>query len=144
MRLHPIMKQVVLVFSGSLYAFTSVAQAADQTKSESHKIELARWQATAKRVKILRDKWGIPHVYGKSDADAVFGLLYAQAEDDFNRIELNYINAMGRLAEVEGEAEIWRDLRMKMYIQPDAMQAAYQQSPTWLKKLMVSFADGLN
>ena len=104
----------------------------------------ARWTSSAKRVTIMRDKWGIPHVFGKSDADAVFGLMFAQAEDDFNRIELNYINAMGRLAEVEGEAQIWRDLRMKMYITPDAMKAKYAASPTWLKKLMVSFADGLN
>ena len=104
----------------------------------------ARWKASAKRVTILREKWGIPHVFGKSDADAVFGLLYAQAEDDFNRVELNYINAMGRLAEVEGEAAIWRDLRMKLYITPDDMKAKYAASPAWLKKLMVSFADGLN
>ena len=106
--------------------------------------EQARWVATAKRVTILRDKWGIPHVFGKSDADAVFGLMFAQAEDDFFRVERNYINALGRLAEVEGEAEIWRDLRMKMYISPAAMQAKYAASPAWLKKLMVSFADGLN
>ena len=106
--------------------------------------ELKRWQQRASRVEILRDRWGIPHVFGKSDADAVFGLLYAQAEDDFNRIEMNYINAMGRLAEVEGEAEIWRDLRMKLYISPERLQTQYQQSPAWLKKIMEGFADGLN
>jgi acyl-homoserine-lactone acylase len=106
--------------------------------------DLARWQKTAARVTIMRDKWGIPHVFGKTDADAVFGMLYAQAEDDFNRVELNYINAMGRLAEVEGEKEIWRDLRMKMYIQPADMQAKYAASPAWLKELMNAFADGLN
>lgn len=106
--------------------------------------ELARWQGTAGRVTILRDKWGIPHVFGKSDADAVFGMVYAQAEDDFNRVELNYINAMGRLAEVEGEQEIWRDLRMKLYIQPADMQAKFAASPPWLQELMVAWADGLN
>ncbi len=106
--------------------------------------EQARWRDTAARVTIMRDKWGIPHVFGKSDADAVFGLLYAQAEDDFNRIELNYINALGRLAEVEGEKEIWRDLRMKLFISPAAMQAKYAASPQWLRQLMVGFADGLN
>jgi len=106
--------------------------------------EQARWRASAQRVTILRDTWGIPHVFGKSDADAVFGLMYAQAEDDFNRVERNYINAMGRLAEVEGEAAIWRDLRMKMFITPEAMKAKYAASPAWLKKLMVAFADGLN
>lgn len=106
--------------------------------------DLARWQKTAGRVTIMRDKWGIPHVFGKLDADAVFGMVYAQAEDDFNRVELNYINAMGRLAEVEGEKEVWRDLRMKLYIQPADMQAKYAASPAWLKTLMSAWADGLN
>ncbi|WP_137175968.1 penicillin acylase family protein [Massilia sp. HP4] len=106
--------------------------------------DVARWKAAAQRVTIMRDKWGIPHIFGQTDADTVFGMLYAQAEDDFNRVELNYINAMGRLAEVEGEKEIWRDLRMKMYIQPADMQAKYAASPAWLKNLMNSFADGLN
>jgi len=106
--------------------------------------DLDRMRAQAKRVTILRDKWGIPHVYGKSDADAVFGLLYAQAEDDFRRVEHNYINALGRLAEVEGEAELYRDLRMKLFINPAFLQEQYKQSPPWLKQLMVAFADGLN
>ncbi|MGZ3181679.1 MAG: acylase [Telluria sp.] len=106
--------------------------------------EVQRWHAMAQRVTIMRDKWGIPHIFGKSDADAVFGMLYAQAEDDFNRVELNYINALGRLAEVEGEGEIWRDLRMKLYISPADLKAKYAASPAWLKKLMVGFADGLN
>ncbi|MFC0168376.1 penicillin acylase family protein [Pseudoduganella danionis] len=100
--------------------------------------------ATAQRVTILRDTWGIPHVYGKTDADAVFGLMYAQAEDDFKRVERNYINAMGRLAEVEGEAELYRDLRMKLFITPQQLKAEYRRSPAWLKQLMVAFADGLN
>ncbi|MGG7605926.1 penicillin acylase family protein [Massilia sp. BKSP1R2A-1] len=118
--------------------------AAPAVQQAPGKAELARWKKTAARVTIMRDKWGIPHVFGKRDADAVFGLLYAQAEDDFNRVELNYINAMGRLAEVEGEKEVWRDLRMKMYIQPAGMQAKYAASPAWLKELMNAFADGLN
>ncbi len=106
--------------------------------------DVKRWEAQAQRVTILRDTWGIPHVFGKADADAVFGLLYAQAEDDFNRVELNFINAMGRLAEVEGEGELWRDLRMKLYITPEKLKAQYASSPAWLKKLMVAWADGLN
>ena len=122
-------------------AAPAAAPAAQQAPNAA---ELARWKKTAARVTIMRDKWGIPHVFGKLDADAVFGLLYAQAEDDFNRVELNYINAMGRLAEVEGEKEIWRDLRMKMYITPSEMQAKYAASPAWLKQLMIGFADGLN
>jgi acyl-homoserine-lactone acylase len=129
----------------ALGAFTPV-QAAPQVAPAGafSSAELARMQAGARRVTILRDKWGIPHVFGKTDADAVFGMVFAQAEDDFNRVELNYINAMGRLAEVEGEQEIWRDLRMKLYIDPADMKAKYAASPAWLKKLMNAWADGLN
>ena len=106
--------------------------------------DLARWQQHADHVTIIRDTWGVPHVYGKTDADAVFGLLYAQAEDDFNRVELNYVNALGRLAEIEGEKEIYRDLRMKLFIDPADLQAKYAESPVWLRSLMDAFADGLN
>jgi acyl-homoserine-lactone acylase len=120
------------------------AASADVATAGFTSAELARMKAGAQRVTILRDKWGIPHVFGKVDADAVFGMVFAQAEDDFNRVELNYINAMGRLAEVEGEREIWRDLRMKLYIDPADMQARYAASPAWLKKLMNAWADGLN
>ncbi|WEF34845.1 acylase [Pseudoduganella chitinolytica] len=106
--------------------------------------EVQRLEALAARVTILRDKWGIPHVYGKTDADAVFGMLYAQAEDDFNRVERNFITALGRAAEVDGEKALYDDLRMKLFIQPDRLQAQYRASPAWLKKLMNAWADGLN
>ena len=106
--------------------------------------DLARWERRARDVTIIRDDWGIAHVRGKTDADAVFGMIYAQAEDDFNRVETNYLNAMGRLAEAEGEAAIWRDLRMKLFIDPDSMRAQYAASPDWLKRLMDAWADGLN
>jgi acyl-homoserine-lactone acylase len=103
-----------------------------------------RWEQQARNITIVRDDWGIAHVYGKTDADAVFGVIYAQAEDDFNRIETNYLNSMGRLAEAEGEKEIYRDLRMKLFIDPENMKAQYQKSPEWLKALMNAWADGLN
>ncbi len=106
--------------------------------------ELARWERAAARVEILRDRWGIAHIYGETDADAVFGALYAQAEDDFNRVETNYINALGRLAEAEGKAELFRDLRMRLFIDPEELKAQYEASPEWLRALMDAFAGGLN
>ncbi len=106
--------------------------------------ERSRWADRASRVTITRDDWGIPHVRGTTDADAVFGMVYAQAEDDFNRIEVNYLNAMGRLAEAEGEKAIWSDLRIRLFIDPDALRAQYASSPEWLKALMDAWADGLN
>jgi acyl-homoserine-lactone acylase len=106
--------------------------------------ELDGWKRQAQNVTIVRDDWGIAHVSGKTDADAVFGMIYAQAEDDFNRVETNFINSQGRLAEAEGESAIWRDLRMKIFVKPDAMKKEYAASPEWLKQLMTAWADGLN
>jgi acyl-homoserine-lactone acylase len=106
--------------------------------------EVAAWKARADGVTITRDDWGIPHISARTDADAVFGLMYAQAEDDFNRVETNFINAMGRLAEAEGEKEIFRDLRMKLFIDPEALKGQYAAAPEWLQALMTGWADGLN
>ncbi len=106
--------------------------------------ELTRLSAIAQRVTIVRDDFGVPHIYGKTDADAVFGLLYAQAEDDFNRVERNYIWATGRLAEVDGEQAIFSDLRARLYMTVDEAKAAYASAPDWLKALCDAYADGLN
>jgi acyl-homoserine-lactone acylase len=106
--------------------------------------EMAGWQKRAAGVTIVRDDWGIPHISAKTDADAVFGLMYAQAEDDFNRVETNFINAMGRLAEAEGEKEIYRDLRMKLFIDPVELRTIYAAAPAWLQAVMTGWADGLN
>ncbi len=106
--------------------------------------EAARWEQEARHTTIVRDNWGIAHIFGKTDADTVFGTMYAQAEDDFNRVETNYINAMGRLAETEGESAIYRDLRMKLFIDPAELKKQYAASPVWLQSLMYAFADGLN
>lgn len=114
------------------------------TAATAFAADLDRWQQRAGNVTITRDAWGIPHVHGKTDADAVFGFLYAQAEDDFPRIELNYLNALGRLAEVEGEAELFRDLRMRLFVSEPALREHYAASPGWLRALMDAFADGLN
>ncbi len=105
---------------------------------------LERWQQQASRVRIVRDQWGIAHVYGKSDADAVFGALYAQAEDDFQRIERNYLTGLGWLAKAEGERAIYSDLRERLFIDVKDLKRDYQHSPPWLQKLMTAWADGLN
>jgi len=106
--------------------------------------ETARWQRQAANVSIVRDDWGIAHVTGKTDADAVFGAIYAQAEDDFNRIEVNYLNSLGRMAEAEGQSAVWSDLRQRMFIDPEMLKSMYAASPERLQKLMTAWADGLN
>ncbi|MBZ5856591.1 penicillin acylase family protein [Flavihumibacter profundi] len=106
--------------------------------------EIARWEKQSQRVSIIRDNWGIPHIYGKSDADAVFGLLYAQCEDDFKRVEQNYIEKLGRLAEVKGKDAIYDDLLIRMVLDSSAAIKDYQHAPGWLKELCNAFADGIN
>jgi len=108
------------------------------------KDEVSRWQRQASRVTIVRDTWGIPHIYGKTDADAVFGLMYAQCEDDFNRLEMNYIEKLGRMAEVKGEAALAGDLYVRLIIDSAEAVDDYKKSPRWLQKLMNAYADGIN
>ena len=127
-----------------LHATTLVLLLAAAGALRSSNPETARWEREARDTMIVRDDWGIAHISRKTDADTVFGTVYAQAEDDFNRVETNYIDAMGRLAEAEGETAVYRDLRMKLFIDPAELKKQYMASPAWLRKLMDSFADGLN
>jgi acyl-homoserine-lactone acylase len=105
---------------------------------------LARLKSEAAHVTITRDDWGIAHVHGPTDADAVFGMIYAQAEDDFPRIEANYLTALGRTAEADGEKAIWQDLRARLYVSDSELKADYARSPAPMQKLMNAWADGLN
>jgi len=114
------------------------------TPKENLLTESERWQQHAENTEIIRDDFGVPHIYGKTDADAVFGLLYAQCEDDFNRVEQNYIWAIGRLAEVEGEEALYSDLRARLYMSKAEAIENFDNSPKWLQDLCVAFADGIN
>ena len=96
------------------------------------------------QITIQRDTWGIAHVHGRTDADAVYGMIYAQAEDDFARIEQNYLVNLGRLAEAEGDKAVWSDLRQRLWVDPAALKADYARSPAWLRRLMDAWAAGLN
>ncbi len=122
------------------FALASANRASAATVSP----DVSRMRAEAARVTIVRDDWGIAHVHGKSDADAVFGAIYAQAEDDFNRIEYNYLDALGRRAEADGERAVFTDLRQRLFVDPADLRARYAASPVWLRKLMDAWADGLN
>ena len=123
-----------IVALAALAALPALAQSPDAT----------RYASEAARVTILRDDWGIAHIHGKSDADAVFGMIYAQCEDDFNRVESNYLTSLGRTAEAEGESRIWQDLRQRLFIDPTDLKKDYADSPAWLRKLMDAWADGIN
>ncbi|MFV8340956.1 penicillin acylase family protein [Flavobacterium sp. XS2P39] len=118
-------------------SFQSIAQKTDAK-------EIIRLKKIAQQVTIIRDNWGIAHVYGKTDADAVFGMLYAQCEDDFKRVELNYIEKLGRLSEIKGESFLYNDLEIKLLIDVNEAKTDYKKAAPWLKKLLNSYADGIN
>jgi acyl-homoserine lactone acylase PvdQ len=106
--------------------------------------DIKRYEEQASRVTIIRDKWGVPHVYGKTDADAVFGLMYAQCEENFEKVEGNYLEKLGRLSETGGEGHLQNDLLMRLLYDSSAAIADYKKSPRWLKTLLHAFADGIN
>ncbi|TBR36137.1 MULTISPECIES: penicillin acylase family protein [Dyella] len=110
----------------------------------AHADDTARLKARAQSITVTRDDWGIAHVHGKTDADAVFGMAYTQAEDDFNRVETNYLNSLGWLAQAEGDKAIWSDLRQRLWIDTAELKRLYAKSPAWLRDLMNAWADGLN
>ena len=128
----------------SLFLFLAILSAVSCKTEPVKTAEQQRWEAHIENTTIIRDDFGVPHIYGKTDADAVFGLLYAQSEDDFNRVEQNYIWATGRLAEVEGEDAIYSDVRARLFMTQEEAITNYESSPEWLKKLCIAFADGVN
>jgi acyl-homoserine-lactone acylase len=136
-----ISKQALILIGLSL---ASAATAAPPATSAAAASRLAHWLAQARAVTLTRDDWGIAHIRGSTDAEAVFGTIYAQAEDDFNRVETNYITALGRTAEAEGESAIYLDLRQKLFVDQEDLRRRYGASPQWLKLLMNAWADGLN
>jgi acyl-homoserine lactone acylase PvdQ len=133
------MIQRILLLFLILFTACEVAKKDKQTLTEQE-----RWEQHAANTEIIRDDFGVPHVYGKTDADAVFGLLYAQCEDDFNRVEHNYIWAIGRLAEVEGEEALYSDLRARLFMSKEKAIENLKNSPAWLQELCQAFADGIN
>lgn len=129
--------RLLLAFIVSCFSFSMFSQ------STSTK-EIKRLLESAQKVTIIRDNWGIAHVYGKTDADAVFGMLYAQCEDDFKRVEMNYIEKLGRLSEIKGQSVLYNDLEIKLLIDTEEAKAEYKKAAPWLKKLLNSYADGIN
>jgi acyl-homoserine lactone acylase PvdQ len=106
--------------------------------------QLKKYEEQAARVTIIRDTWGIPHIYGETDADAVFGLMYAQCEENFEKVERAYMEKLGRSAEMDGENALYNDLLTQLICDTSIAIKEYNESPPPLKKLLHAFADGVN
>ncbi|WP_295796553.1 penicillin acylase family protein [Mucilaginibacter sp.] len=106
--------------------------------------EINRFKQQAAAVTIVRDNWGVPHIYGKTDADAVFGLMYTECEDNFKGIEQNYLYQLGRQTEVAGSKELYTDVQLQLIADTADAIKDYKAAAPWFRKLMDAFADGVN
>ena len=95
-------------------------------------------------VTIYRDTYGVPHVFGSTDASTVFGFAYAQAEDNFWRVEENFILALGRASELYGERSL-NDDRLNHALEiPRLAREEYARLDPKMRALCDAFAAGFN
>lgn len=106
--------------------------------------EISAMQKQAKSIEIIRDNWGVPHIYTNTDAEAVFGMMYVQCEEYFNKVEDVIISRMGRESEVQGKSSIYKDLWSRLYIDTIKAQQLYLKSSPAQKKLCDAYAAGIN
>jgi acyl-homoserine-lactone acylase len=106
--------------------------------------EINRFEQQAKQVTIVRDDWGVPHIYGKTDANSVFGLMYSQCEENFKGIELNYLYQLGKQAQAGLKNTLYTDIQLQLIADSTDAIREYNFSPVWFKQLMDAFADGVN
>lgn len=98
----------------------------------------------ASSVTIYRDTYGVPHVYGPTDASVVFGLAWAQAEDNFAHLEDNFIRSLGRAAEVHGEKALKDDQLARALEIPRLAREEYERAAPRMRALYDAYAAGLN
>lgn len=106
--------------------------------------DVQRPETLSQQVAIHRDTFGVPHIFGKTDASVIFGLAYAQCEDNFWQLETDYINALGRAAELDGEKGLGRDLAFRLFEIERLSKGEYDRLPANLRALCDAFAAGVN
>ncbi|MEO8425976.1 MAG: penicillin acylase family protein, partial [Verrucomicrobiota bacterium] len=122
-----------------LLGLTSRALPADtETRFDSNLKKIAR------SVTIYRDTFGVPHIFGPTDASCVFGYAYAQAEDNFWQVEDNYLRALGRASEVYGERTLANDLLNHALEIPKLARAEYERSSLPVREICQALASGFN
>ncbi len=98
----------------------------------------------ARSVTIYRDTFGVPHIYGRRDESVVFGLMYAQAEDNFRQLEEDHINRLGRVSEVYGQSRLAGDLMARLFETNKRAQDEYKSLSPPMRKLCDAYAAGIN
>jgi acyl-homoserine-lactone acylase len=106
--------------------------------------EIVRYKKQAGLVTIIRDNYGTPHIYSKTDAGVVFGLMYTQCEENFKGIERNYLYQLGRQSEADGAAPLYTDVQLQLIADSTDAIKDYDTAAPWFKNLLDAFADGMN
>ncbi|MFN7936800.1 MAG: penicillin acylase family protein [Bryobacteraceae bacterium] len=100
--------------------------------------------AAAHDVTIHRDEYGVPHIYGKTDADVAFGLAYAMAEDNFWQLEEDYIRQLGREPEVYGKERLESAIAFRLFEVEKRARSEYASAPRAMRAVLDAFAAGYN
>jgi len=98
-----------------------------------------------KNIQIARDEFGVPHIFGKSDADAAYGLAWAHAEDDFETIQKTVLAGKGLAGRVFGEEGAAIDFFVHLLDTKEIAKTKYEESfSPEFKKVLEGYAAGLN
>ena len=122
----------------AMVALLLLAAGSVEGQTKPSKAEIVRWQLQTKAVTILRDRYGVPHVHGRTDADAMFGMAYARAQDRYQETEAAYIQGLGRLAEVAGEDGVGWDVFVRAFELERRGREEYNDAPPSLRVLVDS------
>jgi acyl-homoserine-lactone acylase len=122
----------------ALFLWASATLLAQTTRPGLNPATLAR------NVTIYRDNFGVPHIFGQTDASVVFGLMYAQCEDNFWQLETDLIRGLGRQAELEGERGLANDLAYRAFETERLSKGELRSLPAWARTLCEAWAAGLN
>jgi acyl-homoserine-lactone acylase len=128
---------LLLVVSASLL-WCNAGRASDSKTGDLDHHELAQ------QVTIYRDRYGMPHIDGKTDEAVLFGFGYCQAEDYFWQIEDSYVMGLGRYAELYGKPELSKDTRNRAFEIPQRSKADFDNLDPKLQRLGTAFVAGIN
>ncbi len=132
LRIQTLMKVAIVFTFGFLILFNSQPTVARTSNN------------LAGSVTIYRDAFGVPHIYGRDDASVVFGLMYAQAEDNFWQLEEDHINKLGRAAEIYGQSRLAGDVTARLFETNKRARDEYNNLSSPMRKLCDAYAAGLN
>ena len=101
-------------------------------------------QVNLKDIEIIRDSYGVPHIYGKTDADTAYGLAWAHAEDNFYTIQKAYLAGNGIISQLNGKKGIGADFVAQFIQSAETVDRLYHTLSNEFKAIMSGYAAGLN